>query len=168
MVIFGYCVIHTTFRYNLSGFSGEWQEKFQIGDSCGHSKFFTATGGWPPLPFKDIFSTPRGDSVPDPVSVYATNYSKQLLNVVVNNSTGGSGGSFGICLSVLDAPKTYATIGMFTSSSWELRFRLTAVLYEFMVRYLKLQRCVLRLIVSFYAVGASVKRPFLSKSWFFF
>ena len=35
-------IIPTTFRYKMSWFSGEGQEKLQIGDSCGNSEFVTA------------------------------------------------------------------------------------------------------------------------------
>ena len=55
MVIFGNDIIPTTFRYKVSGFSGERQAKSKIGDSYGIYKFAsaTATGGrWltPPPP----------------------------------------------------------------------------------------------------------------------
>ena len=59
MVIFDDGVIPTTFRYKVSGFSGEQQEKSQIGESCGNSELVTATGERPPPPpFEGIFSTP--------------------------------------------------------------------------------------------------------------
>ena len=69
------------------------------------------------------------------MSVSATDHSKIFLTLVVNNSTGEVGVSFGVFSSVLDALKTYTTTGMFNSSACEVRFILTSVLYEFMVRY---------------------------------
>ena len=69
------------------------------------------------------------------MSVSATDHSKIFLTLVVNNSTGAVGVSFGVFSSVLDALKTYTTTGMFNSSACEVRFILTSVLYEFMVRY---------------------------------
>ena len=66
-----------------------------------------------------VFSTPTNESILDLVSVSATNYSETLITVVLDTSTGGPGGSFGLCLSVLDAATTSSTTGMFTSLSWE-------------------------------------------------
>ena len=103
----------------------------------------------PPPSFKDLFSTPREDIVPDLLSVSFTDNSETLPTVVANTSTGGPGGWFGICSYVLNAPMAYTVIVMFTSSSWEGSVLLPSILDEFMVRALKLPKCVLQSVVSF-------------------
>ena len=118
MVLFGNGGIPTTFRYKLSGFSGARREKSKIGDSCGNSEFLTATGGRSPPNLEDLFSTPTEDKVLASVSVSSTDHSETLLTVVVKTSTGGPVSWFGIRSSVLDAPTTSATTGIFTSLSW--------------------------------------------------
>ena len=50
----------------------------------------------PPPFFEDILSTPTEDLVMDFVSVSNIDHSETLLTVVVNNSTGGPGGWFGL------------------------------------------------------------------------
>ena len=157
----------TTFRYKLSGFLGERRAKSKIGDSCGNSKFVTSTRGLSPPNFEDIFSTPTEKSVPAFVNVSATDHSKTLLAVVVNTLTGEASGYFGLCLSVLDAPTTSATTGMFNSSTWEGCARFPDLLDYFMVRASKLPKCVLRSIVSFCSVDACVKGPFPAKTCFY-
>ena len=100
------------------------------------------------------------------MSVSATNHSETLLTVVVNTSTGGTGGWFGLCSSVSDDPTKFATTGLFNSLKWEGSVQLPYVLDELMVRSLKILSYMLHLIIGFCSVDACVKRPFLAKSCF--
>ena len=84
----------------------------------------------------------------------------------MNTSNGGAGGWLGLFSSVLDTTNTSAITGMFTSSSLESSVQSQSVLDDFVVRALKVPKCVLRSIVVFVAVDASVKRPYLAKSCF--
>ena len=120
----------------------------------------------PPLTFGDLLSTPTQYRVPSLVSVSSVDHSKTLLTVVVNTLTGEAGGLFGICLSDLDATMNSTTTGIFTSFSWKGCVRLTALLDEFMMRALKVPKCVIQFIVGFCTVGACMKHPFLAKSCF--
>ena len=112
MILLGNGGIPTVFRYKLPEFSGKRRAKSQIGDSCGNSQFFTATGGRSTPKFEDVFSAPTEYSVLDLGSVSVTYNSEKLLTVVVNTSTWGTGGWFGLCSSIVDALTTSATTWM--------------------------------------------------------
>ena len=88
----------------------------------------------------------------DLVSVSATNHYKTLLPVVVNTSTGGASGWFGICSPVLDALMTSSTTGMSISWYWEGRVQLPYELYEFMVRFFKGSKRCLTVDCRFFAL----------------
>ena len=96
MVTFSDNRIPNIFRYKVSGFSGDQQEKSQIEYPYIISELATATGSQPLPHFENLFSIPKVESVLVSISVSATNHSKTLLNVVVKTSDGGPGSWFGL------------------------------------------------------------------------
>ena len=83
------------------------------------------------------------------MSVSATDHSGTLLTVVVNNSTGGAGGWFGIFSPVLEDPTSYETIGMSTSFYWYGRVKSPAEVDYFILSSLNISKSVLWSIVIF-------------------
>ena len=96
MVTFSDNRIPNIFRYKVSGFSGDQQEKSQIEYPYIISELATATGSQPLPSLEYLFLRLTVDSVPALVSVSATNHYKILLTVVVNTSAGGPGIWFGL------------------------------------------------------------------------
>ena len=105
--------VPTIVKYKLSGFSGKQQAKSKIRDSCGNYKFVTAPGvQLPPKLQRYLLNTNRRQCTGF-AECLCHRPPQKLLTVIVNKSTGGPGGWFGICSSVSDTPMTSETTGIF-------------------------------------------------------
>ena len=166
MVIFDNDIITTTFRYKVSVFSVERQEKSQIEYSCIIYKSATSANIWPPLPppiVEYLFSLPTVDSVPASLMVPVTNHPGTFLIVVVNTSAGGTDGWFFFYSPVLYDVMMDPMLGFSTSLSCWGRVQFSAELEEFVGRFSKFPEGVIWLIISFIASDSYVICPFLAE-----